>query len=481
MMDKHNINEVAREIPKESVFSNEASITKGLERLKNIIKSKDVSQDDLELLLFFLTLNPELFPRVEDINTFEFYDIYTELLTKLVLDATTDRQVDAIKTLGKSIRYELLQGWILLDKKEPRHRAINIFETLSSQETLRSLITGELIKSLICTNPLIPIDVRGEVAELFLKIVGEEIEYKLVQELVDFTNRYKPLTLKPLKEHALSGTDTIDIPFEIPKTSEERINLIWESSSIKTHERVYIDIMRILETLSHQSPKIKKAYNSNFSKYQDLTAQKDPYLSHPRAEKFIKERLTSSIRNVHDYIINPNQMIGSYTISDLTRVVSLCGESYWPDRKVRLAWTAFARSVLGFCKVANIGLGSKMVYITHGCDIASLVYIGQGTVVGKGTVLDLTGGIVIGARNYTGSFWSDTTLHGHLHIGDDQKGTGGTLSRLKIEPYVMLLEDDIAFPPGIGYLEAAYYASGAEKEGEIEGFYALKTRETSIK
>jgi hypothetical protein len=78
--------------------------------------------------------------------------------------------------------------------------------------------------------------------------------------------------------------------------------------------------------------------------------------------------------------------------------------------------------------------------------------------------------VVIGRRNYTSAFWSDTDLHGHLHVGDDQRGIGGTLSRLRIEPYIMILDDDIAFPAGSGYVEAALYAPGGPKADTIRGF-----------
>jgi len=227
------------------------------------------------------------------------------------------------------------------------------------------------------------------------------------------------------------------------------------ASIIKARERIFVDIMRVLKCLNTEEAMI--LYKNNFLKLKEVYAGKDNYLTHKDAEDFIKKRLTSSIRKNEDYILNPNQMIGKYTISDLTRIFSLSPETNMPNKYVRTAWAAFSRSILGFSKVANIGLVLKMLYITHGFDKPSLVYVGQATVIGKGVTIDLTGGVLIGARNYTSSFWSDVALHGHLHIGDGQRGTGGTLSRLGIEPYIIVLNDDIAFPPGIGYIEAAFY------------------------
>jgi hypothetical protein len=237
---------------------------------------------------------------------------------------------------------------------------------------------------------------------------------------------------------------------------------------------VFVDVMRIVKRLAEKDDRMAPLYSDHLPKLAQIYQTLGEYLSHPEAEAFIRARLTSQTRQVEDYIVNLNQKLGPHTVSDLTRVSSFSPEALWPDRSVRMAWTGFARSVLGFSRVANVGLGCKMYYTPHACDTPSLVYIGQATVIGKGAAIDLNGGVVIGARNYTSSFWSDTDLHGHLHVGDNQRGVGGTVSRLAIEPYVMMLDDDVAFPPGLGYIEAATYAEGEPNAGKIPGFRALK-------
>lgn len=463
-------------IPYAEKFRSESSIESGLKRLEKILKNKNASQKDIVLLLFMLVLNPEQFPQIKGKTSFQLYDTYIQQLINLLKNSQINTNKKSITILGKSLRYELLQGWICLDKIEKKHRIVNVFQELIKNGNLKKHIFTELIKTVTCDNPLIPIDVRGEVADLLIDNFKNEYEDLLINKFKEIIKNYKVLKLKSLKEHVLSGTDSIDLPFVFPKTPKGRINLIWKSSVIKAEERIFIDIMRILDELKARSRKLSSLYAKNKEKLRSIYDAKSEYLSHPEAEEFIKNRLTSKTRKVIDYVINSNQKIGDYTISDLTRILSLCPEDFWPDHEVRHSWTAFSRSVLGFSKAANIGLGAKMIYILHGFDIPSLVYIGQATVIGKEVAIDLTGGIVIGARNFTSSFWSDTDMHGHLHIGDNKRGTGGTISRLGIEQYIMLLEDDIAFPPGLGYIEAAYYSKNGKFENSIPGFKALKAK-----
>src|SRR5437762_3178895 len=449
-------------VPNARIFATEASTIAALQRIAEILETREANARDLPLLVAGIVINPEHFPRIKGKTSFETYNVYINVLTQRLLAASKAQAIAGIHALGAALRYELRLGWLSLDKTAPLHHSISIFRKLSERAELRDAIAQELEETVLSPSPIIPIDARGEAGDLLIELRASSSNAKLAARLRSVLNSFPPLPVKSMRAHLLVGTDTIDTPFEFPGSSSARIKLIWNAAAIKTRERVFVDAMRIANALG-----LKTNHAAKLARISEICGE---YLTNPEGEKFIRERITSKLRRVEDYIVDPNQMLGTHTVSDLTRIFSLCPESYWPDREVRTVWTAFARSVLGFCRVASIGLGSPMIYIPHGVDVASLVFVGQATVIGRGANLDLTGGLLIGRRNYTSAFWSDCDIHGHLHNGDQQRGEGGTLSRLTIEPYVLILDDDVAFPPGIGYVEGAHYAAGQPKEGSIRGF-----------
>lgn len=457
-------------VPYPSLFATEATTKAALERLRRILAGRAAAAGDLRLLIGGLVINPEMFPRIDGQTSFEAYGTYIQLLTERLLAASTQQAVAGVRALGMALRYELLLGWLSLDKQAAHHHAIPILRRLAGRRALRGAIVKELADTVLCADPLVPIDVRGEAGDALLDLLVPADGAALVSRLRPLLAHFSPLPLKELRAHVLVGTDTIDTPFHFPASLASRLRLIRKSAAMKTRERVFVDAMRIAERLGEGD----KRFATLHARYAPLRARiteiTSEYLSHPEGEAFIRARLSSRLRRVEDYIVHPNQMLGTHTVSDLTRIFSLAPESYWPDGTVRSVWTAFARAVLGFSRAASIGLGSRMIYIPHGVDTASLVYVGQAVVIGRGANLDLTAGLLIGRRNYLSAFWSDCDLHGHLHVGDSQLGVGGTLSRLAIEPYVMMLDDDIAFPPGSGFIEAAHYAPGRPLEGTIPGF-----------
>lgn len=461
-------------VPYVDVFADEAATAAALARLGEILAGREAGQGDLRLLLAGLVINPEQLPRLDGQSPVERSRRYLGVLGGLLADAEPRAAAEGVAIMGKALRHELLLGWINLDKQAWVHPCLSVLALLVERGELRALVLGELAATVLSHRPLVPIDVRGEAADLLVESYQTRDHPVIEPQLRAALAEVRPLPVKSLRDHVLSGTDTIDCPFEFPPTPGERADLLWNAAVEKAGERAAIDAARVARGLGRVDERMGALYRTHADAVAALFYGLDEYQSHPEAEEFIRARLTSGIRRVEDYIVHPNQKLRGYTVSDLTRVMSLSPEDFWPDRGIRTAWTAFARSVLGFCRVANVGLGAKMVFITHGCDMASLVYIGQATVVGKGSNLDLTGGLLIGARNYTGSFWSDTSLHGHLHVGDDQRGVGGTLSRLAIEPYIMVLDDDVAFPPGLGYIEAAHHAPGERHAGQIPGFRALR-------
>lgn len=463
-----------RFVPYAETFADEEATRAALGRIGEVLDGAEAGPEDLRRLLAGLVINPEQLPRSNGQSPPEASRRYLEALTGLLHEAEPRAAAEGATILGKALRQELLLGWVNLDKVASVHPCLGVLVSLLERGELRAVVLGELAATVVSPRPLVPIDVRGEAADLLVEAYRSHDFPVLEPQLLAAFEGVRPLPVKSLRDHVLSGTDTIDCPFVFPPSSEERCNVLWNAAVEKARERAAIDALRVTRRLGRTDDRMAALCRTHADRVAAFYDGLDEYLSHPEAEEFISSRLTSETRRVEDYIVHPNQRLCGYTVSDLTRVMSLSPECFWPDRGVRTAWTAFARSVLGFCRVANVGLGAKMVFITHGCDAASLVYVGQATVVGKGSNLDLTGGLLIGARNYTGSFWSDTSLHGHLHVGDDQRGIGGTLSRLAIEPYIMVLDDDVAFPPGLGYIEAAHHAEGEQHAGEIRGFRALR-------
>jgi hypothetical protein len=461
-------------IPHRSIFANDGSTEAALGRIGEILGGAATRKADLRLLTAGLVINPEQFPRAGGHSTFDLYQPYADTLADMLLKASDDDAAPTIHALGQALRHELLLGWINLDKQCEVHNAIRIFRRVSERSSLRGAIQSELADTLLSENPLAPIDVRGEAGDLFVDNYEPDDFERIAHRFHTVITRFNPLRAKSLREHVLAGTDTIETPFVFPRSTEGRIRLLQHSAEENIRQRIFVDVMRVTGALCDRDKRMAVLYDTGLPRLREMYAISGEYLSHPEAEELIRARLTSRTRRVEDYIVNPNLQLQGYTVSALSRLMSLSPEAYWPDRKVRTAWTAFARSVLGFCRVANIGLGAKMVYIPHGCDIPSLVYVGQATVIGKGVNIDLTGGVVIGRRNYTSAFWSDSDLHGHLHIGDNQRGVGGTISRLAIEPYIMVLDDDVAFPAGSGYIEAALYAPGEKHAGRIPGFRVLR-------
>lgn len=452
------------------IFATARSTQSALDRLGGILAGGNAAPEDLRLLMAGLVINPEQFPKLDGKSLFDAYRVYIDRFTDLLLNGNHREAKHAIRTLGQALRHELLLGWINLDKQTEVHHAIVAFRRLHERPDFRSAVRAELIDTVLCHNPLLPIDVRGEAADLLVHLYDPVDFMVMLDRCRSVVAKFRPFLPRDVREHVLIGTDTVETPLTFPRTTTGRIRALWQAAVAKTHERVFVDVMRVSEQLGQRDARFNamvRRYKLRLNQIYELNGE---YLSHPEAEEFITARLTSRTRQLEDYIVNPNQKLGPYTVSDLSRLMSLSPECFWPDRQVRTAWTAFARAVLGFCRVANIGLGAKMVYIPHGVDIPSLVYVGQATVVGKGVNIDMTGGVVIGRRNYTSAFWSDTDLHGHLHVGDDQRGVGGTISRLRIEPYIMILDDDIAFPAGSGYVEAALYAPGEKKFDTIPGF-----------
>jgi hypothetical protein len=461
-------------IPHRGIFATDRSTADALIRIGEILQGGALQESDLRLLIAGLVINPEQFPRIAGRSTFDLYEPYADAVAELLLNASDYEAAPAIHALGQALRHELLLGWINLDKQCEIHNAIRIFRRISERASLRGAIQAELVDTLLSENPLAPIDVRGEAGDLFTDLYDAADFEPIASRFQAVITRFNPLRTKSLREHVLAGTDTIETPFVFPRSTDGRIRLLRRSAEENTKQRIFVDVMRVTGALRDRDERMAPLCDLGASRFEEMYAISGEYLSHPEAEKFIRARLTSRTRRVEDYIVNPNLLLQGYTVSALSRLISLSPEAYWPDRKVRTAWTAFARSVLGFSRVANIGLGAKMVYIPHGCDIPSLVYVGQATVIGKGVNIDLTGGVAIGRRNYTSAFWSDSDLHGHLHVGDNQRGVGGTISRLAIEPYIMILDDDIAFPAGSGYVEAARYAPGETLAGSIPGFRVVR-------
>jgi hypothetical protein len=461
-------------VPHRRIFATDRSTEAALGRIGEILGGAAAQTTDLKLLTAGLVINPEQFPRLSGRSTFDLYEPYADTLAEVLSNASDDDAAPAIHALGQALRHELLLGWINLDKQCEIHNAIRIFRRASQRVSLRGAIQSELADTLLSENPLAPIDVRGEAGDLFVDNYQPHDFELIARRFHTVVTHFNPFRTKSLRDHVLAGTDTIETPFLFPRATEGRIRLLWRSAEENTLQRIFVDVMRVTGALRDRDERMAALCDAGWSRLEEMYAISGEYLSHPEAEQFIRARLTSRTRRVEDYIVNPNLQLQGYTVSALSRLMSLSPEAYWPDRKVRTAWTAFARSVLGFSRVANVGLGAKMVYIPHGCDIPSLVYVGQATVIGKGVNIDLTGGVAIGRRNYTSAFWSDTDLHGHLHVGDKQRGVGGTISRLAIEPYIMVLDDDIAFPAGSGYVEAALYAPGEKHAGSIPGFHVLR-------
>lgn len=460
-------------VPQSSIFATNRSTEAALDRIGEILGGREAAPSDLRLLTAGLIINPEQFPRLSGRSIFDLYGPYSDALADLLLKVSEAAARPTIRALGQALRHELRLGWINLDKQCEVHNAIRIFRQLRERPALREAVQKELAETIVSKNPLSPIDVRGEAADLFVENY-EPDDFALVEKPFRAAARFKPFRAKGIREHVLAGTDTIETPFEFPRSTDGRVRLLWRTAEAFLGQRIFVDVMRVAQALGDRDEGLASIHRAGLPRLEEMYAISGEYLSHPDAEEFIQQRLTSRTRRVEDYVVNPNLQLRGYTISALSRIMSLSPEAFWPDRNVRTAWTAFARSVLGFCRVANVGLGAKMVYIPHGCDIPSLVYIGQATVIGKGVNIDLTGGVVIGRRNYTSSFWSDTDLHGHLHVGDNQRGVGGTISRLAIEPYIMVLDDDLAFPPGSGYIEAAFYAAGEKHADRIKGFRTLR-------
>jgi len=461
-------------IPHPEVFATDRSAAEALARLGEILGGAAAKESDLKLFTAGLVINPEQFPRVDGRGTFDLYAPYADTLAELLLNVSDDDAAPALLALGQALRHELLLGWINLDKQCEIHNAIRIFRRVRERASLRGAIQAQLVETLLSQNPLAPIDVRGEAGDLFVHNYRPEDFELIAKRFRAVVTRFEPFRAKSLRDHVLAGTDTIETPFDFPRSTDARASLLWHAAEENLRQRIFVDVMRVLGALRDGDSRLAALHAIGLPRLEEMAAISGEYLSHPEAEEFIRARLSSRTRRVEDYVVNPNLLLRRYTVSALSRLMSLSPEAFWPDRTVRTAWTAFARSVLGFCRVANVGLGAKMVYIPHGCDIPSLVYVGQATVVGKGVNIDLTGGVVIGRRNYTSAFWSDSDLHGHLHVGDHQRGVGGTISRLAIEPYIMVLDDDIAFPPGSGYVEAATYAPGEKHFGRIPGFRVLR-------
>ncbi|GAA3634706.1 hypothetical protein [Microlunatus ginsengisoli] len=466
-------------VPYPETFATEETTAQALRRLRDILCADTAEAADLDLLVAGLVINSEEFPRIGDrADLCDTFVNYIRLLTECLQRAPVAPALRGISALGAALRHELLLGWVNLDKAAPKHHAITVFEALAGRADLHAAIVSELVRSIVSDNPLMPIDVRGEAADLLCATYRTDDHQIVAEPLQSVLNGDRSSGSTTLRERVLAGTDTIDTPFDFPTSTEDRIQALWQGSLSKTRERVFVDVARTIAQLAEVDERFSADHAASLAELAQIYDQRGEYLSHPDAEAIVAERLTSRTRRVEDYVVDPHQKLAGQTVSNLTRIASFAPEAVWPDRRVRQAWTAFARSVLGFSRVANLGLGCKMYFTPHGFDMPSLVYIGQATVIGKGAAIDLSGGLVVGRRNYTSSFWSDTDLHGHLHTGDHANGTSGTMSRLTIEPYVMVLDDDVSFPPGLGYIEAATYADGAPDAGRIRGFRSLRAQPT---
>lgn len=410
----------------------------------------------------------------------------------------------------------------------------------TNNKELQEELAFELITTITSATPLLSFDARGESAQLLLEIIEKNPELqrglvlkikngikkleneraKLAERMQqvagyfiheqwqkargvndDFTSRYlhkqKYLTtmqtgqkevmigaLNSKAAAAMRRDTTIDpmpespfltyaSPMELP---ERNSHLVWQAATTLAQQQAFVDSCRILN-------RIDELLDTTLQERLDEIAQiKQGYLTHPKAEELImRENPASLFRTVLDNVIHPHLVVTtdgyrSYTVADISKMISEPFLSGSHADYARLATEAWGHSALGFQDASFLGMESKANFVPHGEDAPVMCRVGKAAVWGKGLVASLNAGIFVAKRNYLGSWFTDIRIHDHLH-----SARGGALGRLGVTPFFIVVDQpDRPFPPVAGYYEMADFVKqdcnlpAGRRFGEIPGFYSLR-------
>lgn len=371
-------------------------------------------------------------------------------------DMAMIEKFDSLATFG-SEHY----GHYLYDKGiSTPYRILDLIETFEPR-----LRKHFYLKILSSVEPLIPFDYQALAALGFLSAIKKgELTFNESdrRELLALRESYSPLALRSKQVMARIKTDGIDHLFPIPKTPEDRLEIVKYASQLKAEERRALVIERFFEGLGE---------------FQSQSAVIESTMFSLQAEKMIQRDIQCSLIRPQDFYVPWTQILstpeyGSLTLAEVSRITLLAPEFKLPDDAVRLALVGYYRSALRISGRAVIGLGSGIFHVEHGtlCE-PSYFYMGRGAIMGKGCMIDGVGGALLLSESFIGGGFMPILIHTHKHVR--APGASAADERKRLLPCVFTIESGVRFPMSrIGLFETADYLGRAEADG-IKGVRAL--------
>jgi hypothetical protein len=304
------------------------------------------------------------------------------------------------------------------------------------------------LKVLLSIEPLLPLDFQGLVGHLLLSAIQKnEISLNKgeLEELIAFAQTQPSFRARSSAAMARIKTDGIDHLFPIPMTPEERVKIVDAAAQLKARERSALIISRFCAKLG-----VALSY----------AEQPVHGMRSSQVEVAIKQDVGDSLLCATDFLVPWTQVLtsdvdGALTLAEICRITLLAPEFKLPDEKVRLALIGYYRSALRICGRATIGLGSGVFHVEHGtlCE-PSYFYMGRGSIIGKGCMIDGVGGAVLLRESFIGGGFMPILVHTHKHIR--VQGQSAALERKRLLPCVFLMKEGVRFPMSrIGLFEAA--------------------------
>lgn len=319
------------------------------------------------------------------------------------------------KALFKVAGYEY--SWIFVCGIQFSFFALDILSLLIKMKIIND---GALLRIIFSNNALIGYDFRGAAKRMLLQISPDRSFNKseivsIQKELQNFRCEKR----RNLSEKMHIKTDGIDHLFPIPLEEIEKINVLRRATNYKLHETIFLDLISLLscyEDLKFLLRNSKLA--TNVKTLKDIYKDAQYSLS---ANKLLESETSAFGRAASDYLVVWDQVISDgceyrYTIAELLKMVMLSSSSRSPDCQIRSELNKFYKQILKISEESNIGLGGAVFRAEHGIyERPTTFFLGRKAVVGKGCILETTGGTIISEYSFVGGGFIPLLIHTHMH------------------------------------------------------------------
>jgi hypothetical protein len=401
-----------------------------------------------------------------DFNSREFFQL-TPLVFRQIRETDTvnweslvSRAVRTLKT-DSSLRNMLLSydprfdgSWIYANlgdlTKEQNETSVltSILPQCVSPETL----THELALVISKPSNSIPHDVLCEYAQIVIDL-WDRIGSKPQEDLLELIRRspQSPFDIEELslKECALLHGDSIDHLYRVPRNQKDLSDWLTRFATAYRQRTASALVKRLESSLT------------------SIKAPSPSVVDEQEVEQILRKQFQCPLQTCSDYQVNWREAVRNskgerMLLTEISKTLCLDGHAHQACLQMRRNVINFYRAVFKISRNAVIGLTSGLFHAEHGLKSdPSYFFCGPNVIFGKGVLVDLVGGLVVGSKAFIGGGFLPVLLHTHKHTSASVNDAAN--ERFKISRHCLFIKPGSRIKMGEKrMIEAAEYLSREE-------------------